>query len=283
MKKRVTVVDVVILFFLLSFAFLTLYPFLFTLSGSLNEGLDYEYGGVGLLPRKFTLDNYSVVFSDSRLYRAFFNTVLVTAGGVFLSLLLTTCVAYAMANKHLKGKKFFWVFNIITMFFSGGMIPSYMLILALGLFDSFLVYILPAGYSVYNMIILSNFFRSIDGSIRESAVIDGANEFRIWISLYIPLSKPALATVGLWIAVSRWNSYLPTLLYTSKTENMWLLQYYLMRVIQEVTVPDIDGAVVSQRTISFAAMIVAVVPIVAVYPFISKFFTKGIMLGSLKG
>ena len=191
-----------------------------------------------------------------------------------------------MSHNRLKGKKIFWTINMITMFFGGGLIPYFMLIVNIGLYDSFLVYIVPALYSVYNMIVLTSFFKGIDTSMRESAMMDGANEFRIWWSLYLPVSTPALATVGLWLAVARWNSYMPTLVYTKKDESMWLLQYYLMRIIKDASLPDADPSIsqqISSRTISFAAIVVATIPIFCVYPFVSKYFTKGVMLGAIKG
>ena len=136
------------------------------------------------------------------------------------------------------------------------------------------------------MIILCNFFRKIDDGLYESAKIDGAGEFRIWWSIFMPVSKPALATVALWFAVGRWNMYMPTLLYTSKDEKMWTLQFYLMRLIREGAVPAIESqysGAVSAQTLSFAAIIVASIPIVCAYPFMARHFSKGIMLGSLKG
>lgn len=281
--KKITASQVIILIILILITITCIYPFVYILAGSFNDGLDYEFGGVWLFPRKFTLENYKIVFQDSRLYTSMLNTVIVTISGVFVSLLTTSCVSYALASKGLPARKFFWIFNIVTMFFNGGMVLNYMLILSIGLFDKFLVYIIPNAYSVYNMIVLTRFFGGIDDGIRESAVIDGASEVRIWLSLYMPLSKAALATVGLWVAVARWNAYMPTLIYTSKSEDMWTLQYYLMRVLQEVSAPDMEGQVVSQKTISYAAIIVAVLPIVAFYPLISKNFSKGVMAGSIKG
>lgn len=284
--QKINFFDGIILFVLFLFSLLALYPFVYTLAGSFNDGVDFGYGGIWLFPRKITLANYATVLNDERLYTAFINTLVSTVIGVALALAFTSCVAYAMSHPKLKAKKFFWVFNMITMFFSGGLVPYFIMILAIGLFDSFLVYIIPSMYSVYNMIVLSAFFKSIDSGMRESALIDGASELRIWWSLYMPVSTPALATVGLWIAVARWNSYMPTLVYTSKDENIWLLQYYLMRIIKDSSMPDVDASVsqeVTAKTISFAAIIVATIPIFCIYPFVAKYFTKGIMLGAVKG
>lgn len=285
MKRKIQIFDILIIIGLLLITLVSFYPFVFTIAGSFNNGIDYQYGGVWIFPREITLANYQAVLGDPKLYLSFGNTVLVTVLGTFASLLFTSFVAYGMSQKSLRGKKFFWTVNLITMFFSGGMVPFYLLILTLDLYDNFLVYIVPSVYSVYNMIILSSFFRSIDSGIRESAMIDGASEFRIW-TLYLPISKPALATVGLWIAVSRWNTYMPTLLYTSREENLWLLQYYMMRLIKEFSMPETEGFIsdqVSAQTVTYASIVVSVLPIMLVYPFLSKYFTKGIMVGALKG
>ena len=274
----------VIIFILVLIALITLYPFVYTLAGSFNDGTDFEKGGVWLFPRVFTLDNYTAVFSDYRLWIGLGNTVLRTVVGTTAALIVTSCVAYAMSQRELPCKRFFRVFNVITMFFSGGIVPFFLVVNILGLYDNFLVYILPSLYSVYNMIVISTFFRGIGQGVREAAILDGASEMRIWWSVFMPMSTPVLATVGLWIAVMHWNSYLPTLLYTSKDESMWTLQYYLMRIIKDAALPEGDAVNenVTAQTISFAAMVIAMIPIVCVYPFLQKYFAKGAALGSLK-
>ena len=274
----------VIIFILVLIALITLYPFVYTLAGSFNDGTDFEKGGVWLFPRVFTLDNYTAVFSDYRLWIGLGNTVLRTVVGTAAALIVTSCVAYAMSQRELPCKRFFRVFNVITMFFSGGIVPFFLVVNILGLYDNFLVYILPSLYSVYNMIVISTFFRGIGQGVREAAILDGASEMRIWWSVFMPMSTPVLATVGLWIAVMHWNSYLPTLLYTSKDESMWTLQYYLMRIIKDAALPEGDAVNenVTAQTISFAAMVIAMIPIVCAYPFLQKYFAKGAALGSLK-
>ena len=274
----------VIIFILVLIALITLYPFVYTLAGSFNDGTDFEKGGVWLFPRVFTLDNYTAVFSDYRLWIGLGNTVLRTVVGTTAALIVTSCVAYAMSQRELPCKRFFRVFNVITMFFSGGIVPFFLVVNILGLYDNFLVYILPSLYSVYNMIVISTFFRGIGQGVREAAILDGASEMRIWWSVFMPMSTPVLATVGLWIAVMHWNSYLPTLLYTSKDESMWTLQYYLMRIIKDAALPEGDAVNenVTAQTISFAAMVIAMIPIVCVYPFLQKYFAKGAALGSPK-
>lgn len=269
------------------FALIAVYPLVYTVAGSLNDGYDYDAGGVWLFPRVFTFANYQVVFSDSRLWQAFLITILKTVSGTVLALLVTSCVAYAMANPKLKFKPFFQWVNLFTMFFSGGLIPYFLVINMIGLYDTFLVYIIPTAYSVYNMIIIQNFFKGISYELKEAAIIDGANEFRIWLSVYMPLSGAVLATVGLWCIVGHWNNYMSTMLYTQNPA-LITLQYYLMKIIKEASIDfsEIGSDIsmqVTTKTVTYAAIIVATLPILAVYPFLLKFFAGSVMVGSLKG
>lgn len=284
--SRSILADVIIYFIIGLVALFALYPFIYTLASSLNDSQDLAYGPIWIVPRKFTFASYVVIFNDKRLYVSLLNTFISTVVVVIIGLLLQSIVAYALARPELKHKKFYWYFNLITMFIHGGMIPTYMVILLLGLYDNFLVYILPSIYSVYNIIVMTNFFRSIDKGIYEAAVLDGASEYRIWWQIFLPLSKPVLATIGLWIMVGKWNSYMPTMLYTSKNESIWTLQYYLMQLIRDGDIPAVDSQYsmeVSAKTLSFAAIIISSIPILLVYPLLNKYFDKGATVGSIKG
>lgn len=269
------------------FALMTLYPFIYVLAGSFNDGMDYAGGGVWLFPRKITLANYTVVMKDLAFWKSFSNTLLITLIGTVSALIITSAVAYAMSRKELRYHKFFQWFNLFAMFFSGGLIPYFLIINTLGLYDKFLVYIIPSVYSVYNMIVIQSFFKSISEELHEAAVIDGAGELRIWSTIYIPLSKPVLATVALWLATGFWNSYFSTMVYT-RGGDLATLQYHLMKMIKQAKVDTggMDPSLLEQttsQTISFAAIIIATLPIICVYPFIQKHFAKGVMVGSLKG
>lgn len=269
------------------FALITLYPFLYVLAGSFNDGMDYAGGGVWLIPRKTTLANYTVVMEDEAFWKAFINTVSITLIGTVSALLVTSAVAYAMSRKELRFHAAFQWINLFAMFFSGGLIPYFLIINMLGLYDNYMVYIIPSIYSVYNMIIIQSFFKSIPEELREAAVIDGAGEIRIWLTIYMPLSKPVLATVSLWLATGFWNSYFNTMVYT-RGGDLATLQYHLMKMIKQAKVDTggMDPSLLEQttsQTISFAAIIIATLPIVCVYPFIQKHFAKGVMIGSLKG
>ena len=278
--------DWVIYIFLALFAVITFYLLWYVIIGAFSNGQMYASGGVFLIPKGFTFANFEVIFQDSEFWTSFRNTVFRTAVGIVAELLFTALVAYAMTSKHLRCKKaYYWIF-IFTMFFSGGIVPMYLLFRILGLYDTFWVYILPSIFSVYNMIIISNFYKGIPESLYEAAELDGAGELRIWALIYMPLSKPVLATVALWIAVDHWNSYMGTMLYTQAGEWTITLQYYLKQLINEasgVSSGSEYSDLVTAKTISYAGIIVALIPIMCVYPFIQKHFTKGIMVGSLKG
>lgn len=285
--KRYNIYDVIIIAILVILSIITLYPFVFTIAGSFSNGIQYDFGGVWLIPRMPTLANYQVVLSDSRFYWSLLRTVAVTVIGSLVALIFTSCVSYGMSHPKLKFRNFFWKFYLVTMFFSGGMIPSYLLMKTIGLYNTFWVYIIPSMFSVYNTIIISNFFKSLDAGLRESACIDGAGEFRIWFSIYMPLSKPVLATVLLWLAVGKWNGFMSTLLYTDTTStDLWLLPFYMMRIVKFTDVPEVAPELVNEvsgKTIEYASIIVSSLPILLFYPFIAKFFSKGIMVGSVKG
>ncbi len=286
-RKRVGGSKLIIGAILIFLSLITVYPVIYCLAGAFSNAVDYGYGGVWLIPRNFTTNSFYVIFKDSRFWLSLRNSVIRLIVGTFSGLMFTSFVSYCMASPALKFKKVFFKINIFTMFFSSGLLPFFCLIVALKMYNTFWVYLLPPLYSVYNMIILSNFFRSIPSSLRESAQLDGANEWIIYIKIYMPLSTATLATVGLWIAVGHWNAYMATMVYT-KADDLITLQYYLLKIIKEAGYlgGGILGAEirdsVSSQTISFAAIIISMVPIVCIYPFIQRFFSKGIMLGAVK-
>ncbi len=273
---------------LLLFALVCLYPMIYVLACSFATDSDYIKGNIYLWPHDVTLENYLTVLKDSRLWRSYGITLARTVIGTVTALIFTAIVGYAMSRTDLRGRSIFYKIFIFTMFFSGGTVPYYLIIVWLKLFDNFLVYIIPSLFSVYNMLVFSNFFKSIPEEIRESAVMDGASEFKIFRSIIMPLSTPVVSTVGLWIAVGHWNSFYDTMLYTTDTK-LWTLQYYLMKVIKESSGKIIAGMPaeiignISAETVTFAAIIISVIPILVVYPLIFKMLTKGVVVGSLKG
>lgn len=289
-KLRISVFDCVLYTVMFLFLLLLLYPFWYVVIGSFSEGQDYNAGGVFLFPRVWSLSSYRVVFSDGELYMGFLITIARTVLGTATSLLFTACVAYAMHSRELIAKPFFYWFNLFTMFFGGGMIPYFLLIVSLGLYDNFFVYIIPGLYSVYNMIVISAFYQGIPYELKEAALMDGASEFTIFFRIYLPLSKPVLATVGLWIAVGHWNSYYDTMLYTA-SQSLHTLQYYLMRIVTLSSMPSSSTGLPPEvlqdtigTTISYAAIVIASIPVLCLYPVIQKIcFSQGITAGSVKG
>ncbi len=288
-KKRKNWFDILNLILLLSFTLISIYPLIYVLAGSFSDGKSYLAGDVWIWPKVFSLDNYQMVLFDVRLWKSFGITIGRTVLGTVTAVLFTAIVAYAMSRKNLVGRNWFYRFFIFTMFFGGGLIPYFMVINALWLFDTFWVYIIPGLMSVYNMLVFVNFFKTIPEEIHESAQMDGASEFTILFRIILPLSTPVIATVALWIAVGHWNSFFDTMIYTVE-ENLWTLQYYLMKVINEASPPPagvgLPPELISNstpETVGFAAIIVSVIPIFAVYPLIFKSLTKGVVIGSLKG
>ena len=285
-KHTISVVNIVLYTLMGAFALATLYPFWYVLIGSFNEGVDYMNGGVWFWPRTPTLYNYQVALEDERLWIGLKNTALRTVINTLLALSFTSLVAYAMSNDKLKGKGFFYKANLFTMFFGGGLVPTFMIIVKLGFYNSFWVYVIPSMYSVYNMIVLSSFFKGIPYELRESAFLDGAGELTIFVKIYLPLSKPVLATVGLWLIVGNWNSYQATLIYTSD-QKLMTLQYYLMMLVKQASSVEVDNPLllekVNSTTLTYASIVIATIPVLIVYPFLSKHFSKGIMLGAVKG
>lgn len=284
--KQIKTFDVVNFSLMVLFMIFCIYPLIYVLAGSFNQGADYARGGIYFLPRLFTFENYKVVLSNKGLWQGYTVTISRTVIGTTTALLYTSVVAYAMSRPNLKFKGAFYWLNIFTMFFGGGLIPYFLIIRSVGLYNNFLVYIIPSLYSVYHMIIFSSFFRSISNELHESALVDGANEFRIYRQIYLPLSKPILATVALWIAIGHWNAYFDTMIFTN-SPNLQTLQYFLLKAIQTATMTEGMPAEMmlrlSPKTISLAAIIISMIPVLFFFPFVRKNFQSGIMIGSLKG
>ncbi len=282
------VVDVLILAVLILFSFCCLYPIWYVLVGSFNEGIDYTAGGVYFWPRVFSLDNYALVVTDIRIWKGYLVTIGRTVIGTLLHLFFTSLVAYGMGRRELPCKKFFNFVNIFTMFFGGGLIPYFLVLKILGFLNTFWVYVIPCMYSVYNMIVIRTFIAGLPEDLHESAVMDGAGEFRIYFMIILPLIKPVLATVALWTIVWHWNSYLDSMYYVTNSD-LYSLQYVLMRIINESSTPTGSNLPpdvferMNPKTVSLAAIIVSTLPVLAAYPFLQKYFANGVMVGSLKG
>ncbi len=271
-----------------------LYPFWNTVAVSFNEAQDTLRGGIKLFPRIFSLYSYEYIFKDKLIARAAFNSVLRTVISTALGVIVASLIAYVLSRKELQAKKFFTTFFLITMYISAGLIPNYFLIKDLGLLNKFSVYILPGLVSVYNIIVIKSFMLGISESLTEAAMVDGAGHFRCYWQIMIPCCKPVLATIALWCAVGAWNTWFDTFLYASGAEHLSTLQYEMMKLLASATQAGKSGASIygeaakNANTVTPASMraaitIVASVPILVVYPFVQRYFTKGVTLGATKG
>jgi putative aldouronate transport system permease protein len=292
--KRKTKGDMVFDFFnvllMIIICFVTIYPIWFTLVNSFNEGADAMLGGIYWWPRKFSLENYDAVFKNSGIVSAMFITVAKTVIGTVAHVFFTAMVAYALSKKDLIGRKLYMTLGLITMFFSGGLIPTFVLVRDLGLIDNFLVYIIPAMFSFFDLLIFVSFFREIPPGLEEAARIDGASDFTIFIKVILPLSLPVIATIALFHGVYQWNDYFAGVMYINDT-SLQPIQTYLYRIVagaganQAVAsaASGIVGRTTTAQSVKLATMVVATLPIVLVYPFLQKYFVKGMLLGSVKG
>jgi putative aldouronate transport system permease protein len=282
--------------FMVLLCIVMLYPMLNTLAISLNDATDSVKGGIFLWPREFTLYNYQHVFNESSLMSAFFMSVLRTVVGTVISVLCTAMVAYAISRKEFVLRKFVTIAFILTMYFNGGLIPNFLLMRDLNLIGSFWVYILPGVIGVFNLIVIRSFIEGLPDSLMESAKIDGAGEFTTFFKIVLPLSLPVLATVSLFVAVYQWNSWFDVFLYNSSVPELSTLQYELMKILQNSnatmsgkTAADAfsnttgSANVVSPTSIRATMTIIASVPIILVYPFLQKYFVKGLTIGGVKG
>lgn len=296
--KRINIGDRIFIGFIYVFltllAFSAFYPFWNSLVISFNEGMDTSKGGVTFWVREFTLENYKIVFEDSRLMGGFVIATLRTVIGTVTAILTTSIFAYGMSKRELMGRKYYMIMCIITMYFGGGLIPSYMLIRSLGLFNSFWVFIIPALVSVWNMIIFRTFFQGLPQGLEESAKIDGCGYWGTFVRIVLPLSGPVIATLSLFTAVNHWNEWFVASIYITKEELMpiqTILRQILFSNIASEQLSNVDASSIAHinsakkitsKSLTMATIMVATIPIVCVYPFLQRFFVKGVLVGSLK-
>ncbi|MEM8656991.1 MAG: carbohydrate ABC transporter permease [Pseudomonadota bacterium] len=268
------------------FTISTLYPFIYIAALSLSSGFQATSGNVVLTPIEFTLAAYQRVLSESQFWISYGNTFIYTIGGTLMSLAFIIPGAYALSRPQLYGRRFWNLMVAFTMWFHAGMIPFFLNMRDLGLLDSYFGIIIGFAVNGFNLILLRNFFEGIPQSFEEAARMDGANEFQVLWKVYIPLSKPAIATVALFCIVSRWNGFFWAMVLL-QDENKIPLQVYLRHTI--VTLSDNDeftatliDAPYSVETVSAAIIVCSIIPVLIIYPFIQKYFEKGILLGGVK-
>lgn len=275
--------------FMVAFVIITLYPVLNTLAISFNDGIDTVRGGIHLIPRKFTLQNYYTVLHKQNMVTGAYITVLRTVVGTFLALATNALLAFIVSRKRFLFKSQLSLFWVITMYVNGGLIPTFLLYKNLHLTGTFLVYVIPGTVSAFNMLVLRTYMVGLPDSLEESAQLDGAGYMTIFVKIISPLCKPVYATVALFVAVGQWNSWFDAMLYNRMSDKYTTLQYELMKLLSSVM--QQSGSADSARnsansitpaSIRAAATIATMLPIVCLYPFLQRYFVTGLTIGGVK-
>ncbi len=288
-SKEDIFLDTIIIVLCIFIGCICLYPFIYTISVSLSDSVAVTKGQVWLLPKGINLNSYKMLLKHPNLANSYANTIFYTAAGTLWSMIMTTMAAFALSKRNLIGKTFFSYYIVFTMIFSGGLIPTFLVVTKLGLYNSRAAIVLVGAMSAWNLIIMRTFMQSIPVSLKESARIDGANDWTIFLKIYLPLSKPAISIVTLFYAVAIWNDFFSSLIYLYD-ESKFPVQLIIRSLV--VTMNDAMGSSIATSSsagqfapLSFksAVVVVTMFPIMVIYPFIQKYFAKGIMVGAVKG
>ncbi len=270
---------------LLGVAASTIYPILYITAVSFSDPGSIAQGKVFLWPEGFNWTAYKEVLMDQKIPRAYLNTIYYTSLGTFINLAITAIAAYPLSQRNFVGRKFWMLAIVLTMFLQPGIIPNYLIVQKLGLLDSVWALVIPNAIWTFELIILKSFYENMSSQIREAALIDGASEYRILFNIVIPLSKPALASIGLFFFIGHWNSYFIPMIYLND-QTMYPLQVVLrgMLIFSEGNNSSlVDAAALAPQAKKNATIVLAMIPVLMVYPFAQKYFAKGVMLGSEKG
>ncbi|GLC79719.1 carbohydrate ABC transporter permease [Lacrimispora brassicae] len=262
-----------------------LLPFMQVITISMSPASVVNATGFHLFPTKFNFSGYKQISTDPNFWNSYLITILRTAAGTAAGVLVTVLTAYPLAKPNLPYRKQLMMFVVFTMYFSGGMIPKYLLIKGLHLTNNFLVYILPCLITGFALIITRNFFMGIPAELEESAKLDGATNVQVLFKVFLPLSTPVMATISLWYCVQHWNAWMDNMLYVSK-KGLYVLQYVLQTILANGQTADMEAAadvLVHTETMKMAALVLSLIPIMCTYPFLQKYFVKGMMVGSVKG
>ncbi len=266
-------------------ALVIVYPFVNVLAVSFSSSAEVYKDPMMIWPHGFTLNAYHDLLKNNLIWTGYKNTIVTTVVGTILSLFLSVLLAYPLSRKDFRGKKVVSGILIFTMLFNGGLIPNFLLIKKLHLYNTIWALILPGAVSAYNCILIRSFFQSIPDSLTESAELDGASDLHILFNIILPLSKPILATITLFTAVGKWNSFFSSIVYT-KSRELWTLQLVLREMLIAVKQQSQDildaSQMVASKSMDYAAIVVATVPILCIYPFVQKYFISGMMLGAVK-
>ncbi|AIQ75801.1 MULTISPECIES: carbohydrate ABC transporter permease [Paenibacillus] len=287
-SPRLSWFNVVSTFILLVVVVVTLYPFLHMLAVSLSSDVHVMKNTVSFWPKGFNLNMYKLVLGDSQIWVAYKNTLIYTVLGTFISLVVTSTGAYALSRSDMALRKSFTLLIVVTMFFSGGMIPTFLVVRSLDLVDTVWGMVLPGAVSTWNLILMRTFFSGIPKELEESGRIDGLNDIGIFIRIIVPLSKASFATIALFYAVGMWNNFIYPLLYL-RSPDLFPLQVLLRNLVLagsassgDVTSIGGDNMVI-EESLKYATIMVSTLPILIVYPFVQKYFVKGAMIGAVKG
>lgn len=289
MSLSYRITDVIIYTLMGLVGIFTLLPFLYIAAGSFATDRELTERAFFIIPRVWSLNAYKYAINNGNILLGLKNSVILTFFGTIVNMFLSTTFAYPLSKKHFKGRNFVLNMVIVTMLFSGGMIPTFMVLRAYGLYDSYAALILIGAISPFNMIIIKNFFQELPLELEEAAYIDGASEIKTFITIVLPLSKPVLASISLFYAVGYWNDYFNAMIYLSSADK-YTVQIMLRNIVLKASAItdvmmdyyDSNGAP-PDKAVKMATTVIATVPILVVYPFVQKFFTKGVMVGAVKG
>lgn len=291
-KRYIGTIDIISFLIVTFFAFICLMPFLYIVSASISDENTLIMEGYRIIPRKISTQAYEIVLGGTQIWDSYKVSIFTAVMGTFLSLIFSSMIAYPLSTKRLKYGAVINFYVYFTMLFTGGLVPTYILISRyLRMTNTIWVLIIPTLIIPWNMFLLRNFYASIPASLAESAKIDGANDLVILVRIILPCSKPALATVGLFYALGYWNEWFKAMLYNSGDKTTWPLQYLIMQIIRKAeTITnmaaqgiDVGAASMPSSTMKMATAICTIGPIVLAYPFVQRYFTGGIMVGSVKG
>ena len=266
--------------------FVTLYPFLYLVAQSFSSDVAVSAGKVSILPIDFNIDTYKYILRDNQFFRYYWNTIFYSVCGTFISVVATALLAYPLSKPRLRLNKVITPFVVFTMYFAGGTIPNYIVITQLlGLKDSMWAIILPGTISTFNLLVMKSFFASLPEELEEAAAIDGMGTYQIFLKIIIPLSKPIIATMCLFYLVGMWNEWFAPMLYLD-TKDKWPIALYVRQLVEGANNTEIGSSAEAssvQATIKSATMVLTSIPIILVYPFVQKYFVKGMTIGAIKG
>lgn len=284
-ERKFSIFGIVNGLILIGIAISTVYPILYMLAVSLSDTTSVVQGKVFLWPKGLNLDAYWEVLKHKRIPRAYLNSIFYTVLGTTINLLFTAIAAYPLSQRNFFGRKFFMVAIVMTMFLNAGIIPTYLIVQSLGMIDTIWALVIPNAIWTMELIILKSFYENMSSQIREAALIDGASEYRILFSIVIPLSKPALASIGLFYFMGHWNSYFIPMIYLNSAE-LFPLQVVLRDMLMfnaDNSASLVDRAALAPQAVKSATIVISMIPVLLIYPFAQKYFAKGVMLGSEKG